>query len=233
MLHFIIGLFLEDNSNVIDISNKLNEKFSLENTDIKLIYEFISQIRHYIAHYYKDLYILEKLANEGENRRFAIDESLFVHMNGSQIWVIGIIDTSSHKIRLEISKDRSSETIKKIITKHIDKGNIIISDSWPSYNWLDDLNNGYVHIKHNHSTGIFGSGLNSSSIIENTWANLKQKIKKIYHKIPNNNFVLFLKEAEWRRNNAGINNKKKFEDLLSIFEYVKNTSGFLYSIEEL
>ena len=75
--------------------------------------------------------------------------------------------------------------------------------------------------------------MNSSSIIENTWANLKQKIKKIYHKIPNNNFVLFLKKAEWRRNNAGINNKKKFEDLLSIFEYVKNTSGSLYSIEEL
>ena len=51
--------------------------------------------------------------------------------------------------------------MRKIITKHNDRGNIIITDSWPAYNWLDDINNGYgyVHIKHNHSTGIFCFGL--------------------------------------------------------------------------
>ena len=50
---------------------------------IKIIYDFISKLRQYIAHYYKDMYIIGKLANIGENRRFAIDESLFV-----QIWSI-------------------------------------------------------------------------------------------------------------------------------------------------
>lgn len=105
----------------------------------------------------------EKLADFGENRGSLFDESLFAHLNGSQIWVIDIIDIFSHKIRLEISKERNSEIIRKIISKHIDKVNIIISDSSPTYNWLDDLNNEYVHIKHNHSTG---AGLDSTSIIE-------------------------------------------------------------------
>ena len=103
----------------------------------------------------------------------------YLYKYGVQIWVISLIDTSSHKIRLEISKDRNTETMKKIIIiKHNDIGNIIITDSWLAYNWLDELNNGYVNIKYNHSTGGFSSGLNSSSIIESAWANLKEKIKK-------------------------------------------------------
>ena len=123
--------------------------------------------------------------------------------------------------------------MRKMISKHIDRGNIIITDSWPIYDWLDDINKGYVHIKHNHSTGVFGFGLNSSSFIESAWANLKEKIEKIYHKIRYKNFVLFLKEAEWRRNNVNNNKQSKLKDLISIFYYIKNTSDSLYSMDVL
>ena len=48
----------------------------------------------------RDLYELEILANENELRKIAMDESLFTHMNNKPLWVIGLIDTNSKKIRL-------------------------------------------------------------------------------------------------------------------------------------
>ena len=80
---------------------------------------------------------------------------------------------------------------KKIIGKHCQTGNIIISDSWPAYNWLDDIHSGYQHVKHNHSIGSFGNSINSSSYIENTWANIKNKSKNLNHIFPNQNCILF------------------------------------------
>ena len=59
ILHFILELLVEDNNNVIDICKKIIEKFNLDNVDNKRIYYFISQLRHSIAHYYKDMYIIE------------------------------------------------------------------------------------------------------------------------------------------------------------------------------
>ena len=195
MLHYILELFTENN-NAIDITKRLQEKYNRNNLDNRFIYHFISTIRNYIAHFYHDKYTLEKLAYLGENKKCAIDESLFVHIDGKQLWVIGIIDTQSLNIRIEVSFDRGTATMKKIISKHIEQGNIIISDLWPAYNFLDDTNSVYRHITHNHLNGSFGVVANSSAYIENSWANLKDKIKKLYHNIPNRNFILFLKESE-------------------------------------
>ena len=108
----------------------------------------------------------------------------------------GIIDTASLDIRIEVSFNRRFISMKKIIYKHAEHGNIIISDLWLAYNFLDVINSVYCHITHNLSTGLFGVWPNSSSLIKNCRANLKEKIKKIYHSIPNLNFILFLKESE-------------------------------------
>ena len=92
---------------------------------------------------------------------------MFVHKESNKLWVIVIIDTASLDIRIEISFDRSTTTMEKIIYKYVEQGNIIISDLCPAFNFLDDINSGYRHITHNHSTESFGVGPNSSSYIEN------------------------------------------------------------------
>ena len=166
-------------------------------------------------------------------KKCAIDESLFVHIDGKQLWVIGIIDIQSLNIRIEVSFYKDTTTMKKIISKYIEQGNIIISDPWPAYNFLDDANSDYRHITHNHSIGSFGVGSNSSAYIENSWANLKDKIKKLYYNIQNSNFILFLKESEWRRNNIYKSKSEKIKDIIDIFKYVNDTAINLYSIEEL
>ena len=66
-------------------------------------------------------------------------------------------------MRLEITELRNTETMKKIISTHVKKGNIIVSDAWAAYSWLDDMNSGYIHHVHNHGHGDFGFGIDSTS----------------------------------------------------------------------
>ena len=54
--------------------------------------------------------------------------------------------------------------MKKIIRCHIKTGNIIVSDDWRSYHWLDDPYSGHVLSIHIHGTGDFGVGSDSRAI---------------------------------------------------------------------
>ena len=64
-----------------------------------------------------------------------MDESLLVHNSvEEEIWVIGLINVESKKIRLELVKERSSEVLKKIILHHAGINNTIITDGWEGYN---------------------------------------------------------------------------------------------------
>ena len=102
-------------------------------------------------------------------------------------------------LRLEIVNERNTDILKTIITTHVLKGNYIITDCWSGYNFLSDVGSGYIHLSYNHSRGIYGFGINSTSRIESVWAELKQLIKKIYGTIKEKNFVYFLKECEFRK----------------------------------
>ena len=86
--------------------------------------------------------------------------------------------------------------------KHVLSGSYIITYNWRGYDWLDDDAYGYHYVKHNHSEGSFGYGIFSTYFIENTKTNLKDKIKRIYHQIPNKNK----------------NKDYKLKDLFEIFE---------------
>ena len=131
-----------------------------------------------ISKYYDDVYKIEQISQEKGNDSLSIDESLFVHLENKQIWVVGIINNRTRDI-------------KKIVTEFIPKGNTILTDGALCYLWMDDPNNGY---------GDFGYALDSTSHIESLWANLKSLIKSIYSIIPSENISFFLREAEFLRN---------------------------------
>ena len=124
--------------------------------------------------------------------------------------------------------------MKKIIGAHVQKGNIIVSDNWGGYRWLDEVNSGYFHSTHTHSLGNFGSGSDITSHIEQLWAHLKLIIKKIYNIIPKNNFIYFLSEAEYRRNLSFLSSNDKWIEIYSTLNYIKNLGvDKLYYEEEL
>ena len=80
--------------------------------------------------------------------------------------ILSIIKNTSKEFRLEASFHCDIPTIKKFINKFVDKGNTIVKDGWNSYNYLDNADSGYIHIKHLHNAGSFRMGLQSTSHIE-------------------------------------------------------------------
>lgn len=48
--------------------------------------------------------------------------------------------------------------MEAFITKHVEKGNHIITDGWVSYDFLDNFNSGYIRHKHIYGNGDFGYG---------------------------------------------------------------------------
>ena len=87
---------------------------------------------------------------------------------------------------------------------------------------------------HNHGHGDFGRGLESTSNIEQLWAHLKGIIKNIYNIIPHKQFILFLREAEFRRNIKDFNFRQKWTELIDVMNYLSNIGiKSLYSEEQL
>lgn len=119
-------------------------------------------MRKILAAYYKDIYILEPMANES----ILIDESLFAHKDNQQIWLLVLINNRTRVIRFKIVKERTSAIMKKIINTLVPKGNIIITDGALYYFWLCNADSGYIHHVHNHGHGDFGQALDSTSHVE-------------------------------------------------------------------
>ena len=56
-------------------------------------------------------------------------------------------------MRLELSYDRNTDIMKKIIKSHIKTGNIVVTDGWSAYSWLGHPFSGYIHSMHSHGAG--------------------------------------------------------------------------------
>ena len=116
---------------IYELIKHLNEYYLISKPHVCKILE---KIRFIIRHYLKDTYDLEKITELNGYDIISIDESLFVHQNNRQIWIVRLINNNTREIRLEIVENRSAETMKKIIISQIPKGNIIITDAGACYN---------------------------------------------------------------------------------------------------
>lgn len=203
---------------MMKITKKLEEIYSLEKVNPIFIYKFLQNCRIIIVNYIRTIYQLDPLAYTDAHDMVAVDESLFSHLNDEQIWLVGLINLRNNDIRREFVENRSSETLKLIIEKHVKNGNTIVTDSWAGYNFLDYINSGYYHMKYNHANWHFGY----SSRIEGVWGKLKPLFKKIYSSIRSKNLIYFIREMEFRRliNNLNLDNKlKQFSEVI---ECVRN-----------
>ena len=168
------------------------------------LYYIFKDIRKIIYDYLVKMYQHEKIGELDEHEYFSVEESNIGHKKGRALWLLGIIKNSTKEFRIEANFERDTATIKKFINKFVDKGNTIISNGWSSYNYLDNPDSGYIHVKHIHSAGSFGAGILSTSHIESIWAQIKSKIKETYHIIPNKYIVHYVKGAEFK---IGFKNK--------------------------
>ena len=141
---------------------KKQKKFYLKNNiclSLTVLYKIYRAVREVIYKYLLIVYQSEELGVEEEHGIFAVDESLFNHININQIWVLGIINKSSKSFRLETTLDRSEQTLKKFVENYVKGGNSIVSDDWRGYYFLNHEDSNYENITTNHLIGNFGAGL--------------------------------------------------------------------------
>ena len=108
--------------------------------------------------------------------------------------VFGIFERNGH-VYTEIVSNCKKETLQKIIRGVIDKETIIHTDKWRGYDGLVDV--GYdKHVRINHSKKFSDGKGNHINGIENFWSFTKRRLSKFNGvKV---NFMLHLKECEWR-----------------------------------
>lgn len=150
------------------------------------------------------LYHLELESEEYFDGSIEVDESYFGgHRKGNRgrgaggkVPVFGLLKRGG-KVYTKIIPDASSNSLIPIIQKKIIPDSIVYSDFWHGYNVLDTPD--FKHYRINHSK-LFADKKNHINGIENFWNQAKRNMRK-FNGVPKDNFVLFLKECEWRFNN--------------------------------
>lgn len=76
---------------------------------------------------------------------------MFCHdLNGERVWVLGIKENDAWDLKIVVPKKRDTETMKNLIYRFIPEGNRIVTDSWSSYDWLDNPDSGYINYRNVH-----------------------------------------------------------------------------------
>lgn len=75
------------------------------------------------------------------------------------------------KVKVKVIEDRTADTLKREITGSVEKGSVVFTDDWKSYDVLIDSD--YEHSTVNHSAKEFVRGVISTNAVESGWAVLK------------------------------------------------------------
>ena len=125
--------------------------------------------------------------------------------------VFGILKRDDQTVRVEIVRNCSKEQLMPIIKGQILENSTIYTDGWKAYDGL--ILNGYDHYRIYHSANEFARGKNHINGIESFWAYAKRRLAK-FNGLTDKNFILHLKESEFRWNNKNNNLYKLFLNLL-------------------
>lgn len=94
-------------------------------------------------------------------------------------WILGMIDAHSKDFRLEIipNNQRNTATLQPLIQKHVERGSVIMTDSWSAYNNLETL--GYEHLTVNHSQNFVDpQTFANTQTIESSWRFLRHTLER-------------------------------------------------------
>lgn len=206
---------------------KLIEHF-VAGTTARCAADLIGVNRNTAAYYYQRLremilYELEQESQEVFAGEIEVDESYFGGTRkgkrgrgaAGKVPVFGLLKRGG-KVYTKIIADASGNTLMPIIERKVIPDSIVYSDSWRGYNVLDVSD--FKHYRINHSK-LFADKRNHINGIENFWNQAKRHMRK-FNGVPKANFVLFLKECEWR-----FNNPTPQSQLLMLKQWVKQHMG--------
>ena len=129
--------------------------------------------------------------------------------------VFGLLERDG-RVYTRVVVNVSAPVLMDIIKAKTRKGSVYYTDSFKSYNSLKRFGK---HHKLNHSKALAYKNGNHINGIEGFWSFAKHKLYN-YHGVSKNNFVLYLKEMEWRFNHRKDNTLKEVISLY--FGYVSD-----------
>ena len=161
----IIKIILNFDYNVQKAHRYINTELKISCSK-ELIIKVFKEMRITILKYIMIEYESGKLGYFDENKYFSCDECNIVSIGNTSIWLLGIIDNETKNFRISPTIERDTSNLKAFITKHVERGNHIVTDGWNGYDFLDAPNSGYLRSRHIHGGGVFGYGRDSTSHIE-------------------------------------------------------------------
>lgn len=129
--------------------------------------------------------------------------------------VFGLLERDG-RVYTRVVTNVSAATLMDIIKAKTRKGSVYYTDSFKSYNSLRRFGK---HHRLNHSKALAYKGGNHINGIEGFWSFAKHKLYN-YHGVSKSNFVLYLKEMEWRFNHRRENMLKELIEIY--FGYVSD-----------
>ena len=178
--------------------------------------ELVNLNRNTVTLYFRKLreiivYELDKESDEFFSGEIEVDESYFGGVRKgkrgrgarAKTPVFGLLKRGG-KVYTKIIPDASGKTLIPIIKDKVIPDSIVYSDCWKGYNALDISE--FKHMRINHSK-LFADKRNHINGIENFWNQAKRHMRK-FNGIPKDNFVLYLKECEWRFNHKDFSSQK-------------------------
>ena len=119
---------------------------------------------------------------------------------GGKTPVFGLLKRNG-KVYTQIVKNCSANELLPILRKYSELENsTIYSDTWKAYDGLVDYG-AKAHYRVKHCKNEFANGRNHINGIESFWAFAKHRLSK-FKGIKRDNFLLHLKECEFRYNNS-------------------------------
>ena len=123
-------------------------------------------------------------------------------------------------VKTQVIPDTEAATIKPIVDKWVEKGSIMVTDEWRSYN---SLKGDYFHVTVNHQEGVYVSGAFSSNGLENYWSILKRGIIGTFHFVSPKHLQKYCDEFTERYNKRDISNIDRFVKSIEKCEYNRLT----------
>lgn len=113
-----------------------------------------------------------------------------------KIALVGVVDRNEHKVIIERVKSTNANTLENFCLKHIDTGSTIHTDSFRSYNHINQY--GYNHLRVNHFLTFKNSKTQAcTNLIESVWAFTKRFLGR-FSGGWRNNLNLWLAEIAFR-----------------------------------
>jgi transposase-like protein len=186
--------------------NRLVELFALEVPAVNAA-RVMGIHRHSAARVYR--IIRQQMARDCERHaplrgEVEADESYFGgHRKGKRgrgaagkVAVFGLLKRRG-KVYTRPVPNVTRDTLRTVIRQKVPRGATIYSDQFSGYDGL--ITQGYRHYRINHTHSFAPTRRHHINGIENFWGYAKTKLKR-YYGIPRSQFLLYLKEMEFRFN---------------------------------